>query len=113
MDKNNNTRLRKGVPISPKDIPQAKEEQIPVEVIDAFNELIVKNYDYEHHCASFSVKQVCALAADKLGLEVFTPIFKHNWLDIGPIFEKGWKVKYERYQLRAESSGLFFFEAKK
>ena len=36
--------MKKGVPISPDDIPAAKAAVIPPEVFDAWNEVIAKHY---------------------------------------------------------------------
>lgn len=79
--------------IRPCDIPQAKIDSIPEEVIAIFNEMIVKNMIGRR--ASFKQKDVAAKIAEFMGVNQRT-IFENNWLDVEPIFRAaGWKVEFD------------------
>lgn len=79
-------------PITPNEVIEGKK--FPPEVIKAFNDLIVKNWN-----GSFSK----ILQKDVVALIVRTSefssnqIFNNNWLDVEPCFRKaGWKVVYDK-----------------
>lgn len=86
-------------PIKPEDIEKIKEAQIPNEVIEAFNDLITKNWDGTSSC----VLQDDAINSiiNKFGhtdiKHMRKKIFDHGWLNIENIFRNaGWKVEYDK-----------------
>lgn len=84
-------------PISPEDITTTKEDLIPDEVIEAFNEMIVKKWDGEK--SYFKQKEIVESIALKLIImneDIEENIFSKGYLDVEKIYAKlGWNVKYE------------------
>lgn len=77
-------------PITPKEVVKKKKEQIPPEVLEAFDELIAENWN--GHCSTFSQKDVSALIRAKLKGD-----FPIKYLDVEDIYRKaGWKVDYDK-----------------
>jgi hypothetical protein len=82
--------MKKGIPITPNDIPAQKLMHIPPEVIDVFNEFIVMNWNGTS--SSFLQKWVLAKVSEVLGLDEKSILDKH-YLDVKIVFEeRGWKV---------------------
>jgi formate-dependent phosphoribosylglycinamide formyltransferase (GAR transformylase) len=82
-------------PIKPDDVVQAKKASFPSQVIEAFNEMIVANWNNR----SSTVKQcdVANLIASKMGLETTDSIYANHWLDVEDVYQKaGWKVVYDK-----------------
>ena len=83
-------------PIKPSQISIEKEKFIPEEVFDAFNELIVANWNG----SSSRIKQcdIVNRIMKKLNVEGDTTfIFKNHYLDVEDIYRKqGWKVYYDK-----------------
>lgn len=83
-------------PIKPKDVVKAKQETLPDEVIEAFNELIAENWKGEY--AKFKLAVVAERIRKKLGWgdEKAGQISKNGWLDVEDVYRKaGWKVVYD------------------
>lgn len=79
-------------PIRPSEVISKKKELLPDEVLEAFNELIAKEWDGRE--ASFKLKEVVPLIAKKLNIN--SASVNSNWLDVEDIYRKaGWKVKYD------------------
>lgn len=82
-------------PISPKDIVQEKEKVIPYFVVEAFNELIVKNF-YDG-ASTVLQKDVVNLIIKKAPLVKEHEIFDNRWLDIEDLYSKaGWEVIHDK-----------------
>lgn len=86
-------------PIRPAEVVKLKAEIMPDGVIEAFNELIAKNWDGR----SATVKQDEALAAVLKKMRAVEPglkredVFKRHWLDVEDIFRaSGWRVEFDK-----------------
>ncbi len=80
-------------PIKASEVTGKKRTQIPEEVFDAFNELIVENMHGKS--STFTQKKVVALILEKsiLSRDV---IFNKNYLDVEDIYRaEGWLVEYD------------------
>lgn len=82
-------------------ISELAKESIPGFVIEAFNEMIVENYNKEINASRFDQNQVIERILIKAKNEgsslTRTDIFSNRLLDVEPIFEaNGWKVKYTK-----------------
>jgi hypothetical protein len=96
------------VPIKPQDIKKGKV--FPDKVIEAFNELILKNY----HGTSAIVKQedVVVLMLEK-GLER-EDIFDNNWLDVENVYRRaGWHVEYDEPGFNESYPATYIFSHKR
>ena len=92
-------------PITPHEVPKAREAYIPPEVIEAFNNLITKHF--VRNAATFNqdmvIDEILSIMngpascgkADHVTVTRHM-IFENKWLDIEPLFSNyGWKVEYE------------------
>jgi hypothetical protein len=84
-------------PITPdevnKQFSENKNNRIPPEVIEIFNELIVKHWNGEK--ARFTQDAVVSEIMKKFKLNTSNKIFDENWLNIEAIFlTSGWLVSY-------------------
>jgi hypothetical protein len=100
-------------PIAPDEIIPAREEQIPDGVIEAFNELIAKNYQ----SGSSIVKQpaVVNLIMVKMGLTDGdrSKVYDEYWLNIEEIYRKaGWTVEYDKPGYNENYDAFFTFTRK-
>ena len=81
-------------PITPTEVASAKSSKIPDEVIKAFNDLIVTEWD--GHSAVIHQDEICTLVAERLKVKRQT-VFANKWLDVEDIFRQaGWKVEYDK-----------------
>ena len=94
-------------PLKPNEVKDRKESEIPDYVIEAVNNLIVKNYRE----AGFTIKQkdiiteIISLSSPKITSE---EIFKNDYLEFENIFRKnGWSVSYDKPGY-SESYDAFF-----
>ena len=79
-------------PIRPDQVEGRKQAAIPVELIAAVNDLIVKNWD--GHQARVLAKDVVAAVADTYTAK---ELYANRWMDFEPTFrEAGWEVKYDQ-----------------
>lgn len=86
---------RRVKPMSPDEITDTKEDLIPDEVIESFNEMIVEKWDGTK--SFFRQKEIVSKIKKKMGLHSSSKkIFENNWLDVEKIYEElGWVVRYE------------------
>lgn len=99
-------------PISPEEVAKTKLNQIPDEVIEAFNELIAENFSNGYSV----VKQSLAVAriAKKMKKTGKADKFDINWLNIEEVYEKnGWKVVYDKPGYNESYPATFTFSKKK
>lgn len=69
------------------------DNHLPSEVIEAFEECIVKNLEGEQ--AQFNQNEVVRLILDKMPQVTRKEVFDNNWLDVEEAFkETGWTVEY-------------------
>ena len=97
-------------PITPKEAVGLKQNQIPEEVYNAFNELISKNLQHGYAC--FRQDDVVKLIKRNMQLnpEMRQELFDSQWLNIEEIYRKaGWKVEYERLGYKENSPATFTF----
>lgn len=101
-----NKEKEKMEPIRPEEVVARQGEQIPPEVIKAFNDLIVKNFIGGK--AVISQKEVLDLLQVR-GFDI-GDISTKRFLDVEEIFRKaGWKVEYDKpgYNESYEASFTF------
>lgn len=102
-------------PISPYEAAkQAKGRlQSRTEVIEAFNEMIVENWDDGQ--SFFSQDQVIERILLKFGNTIDRDaIFKSKWLDVEDLYRKqGWDVDYSKPGWGESGSARFIFTRKK
>jgi hypothetical protein len=94
-------------PISPNEIQDKKNKEIPEEIVEIFNNLIIKNWNGQ----SARVIQCTAvsMAAEKLGISRQT-IYDNHWMDVEPLFrEAGWEVKYDKPGYCEDYDACFIF----
>ena len=83
----------KGKPIKPEEVERVKADVMPDEVIDVFNELIVKHWDGSK--AVFKQDEAVDLLVDRLHVDSYV-LFDRHYLDVEGIFkDAGWAVKYD------------------
>ena len=96
-------------PITPKEVVSKKVSTIPDEIFEAFNELIVENFD--GHTACFTEKSIIARIVKK-GISS-KKAYDNHWLDIEEIYEKaGWKVEYDSPGFNESYDATFSFSKK-
>jgi hypothetical protein len=108
-------------PISPKDIVPLKKNQIPSEVIAAFNELIAANFSRGYACVKQDnvVELIVKKFADNGEVVDGKPItaeyiFAKHWLDVEDIFAgEGWTVKYDKPGFNESYPACFEFKVGK
>ncbi len=108
-------------PISPEEVMPQKLETMPDEVIQAFNEVIIKNWN--GHKSKFRQGEIVACIIDKLrnsGMEALpsrtsglkTMIFDNHWLDVEDAFrDEGWKVEFDKPGYCEDYDAFFVFRA--
>jgi hypothetical protein len=98
-------------PISPQDVVEKKLESLPNVVIEAFNELIAKNFD--GYSATIKQDEVIALIQSKNEALSRQAIFDNHWLDVEDIYRKiGWSVMYDKPGYSESYSAFFVFKKK-
>lgn len=78
-------------PITPREV-ELRRKEIPAEVIDVFNRLILMNYED----GEAEVEQTDAVVAISEIMDcTLGEVYERGWLDVENIFRKvGWKVQY-------------------
>jgi hypothetical protein len=87
-------------PISPQEVSETHDKNLPEFVIEAFNNLILANF-IEGECLihqNRAISEIMDVAEKKYDKEVTRKqIFDNRWLDIESAFRKnGWKVEYDK-----------------
>jgi hypothetical protein len=101
--------MRKGQPISPAEIPAAKQAIIPGFVFDAFNECIAANWSG----GSARVLQKDVVAKIKASPD-YTEPFKYEWLNVEEAYRaSGFHVTYDKPAYCETYDPLFEFSKKK
>ena len=81
-------------PITPNEIQTVQNKCFPDETIEAFNELIVANWD--GYSATILQKDVVEKISYKLNITK-NEVYDSHYLNVEDIFRKaGWKVKYDK-----------------
>lgn len=100
--------------LTPEDAKQEKLTSIPDFVYQAFNNLLVRNYDA--YSITISQNEVIQEILRLCHLEDVTEetIFKNRWLDVEEEYRKnGWEVKYGKPGLGESYRTVFNFKPKK
>jgi hypothetical protein len=96
-------------PITPSEVAAKKQTGFPDQVLEAFNELIAKNFS--GNSATVSQDEVVKLMVKK-GLKSYD-IYDNNWLDVEGVYEKaGWKVVYDKPGYNEDYGAFFVFKKK-
>jgi hypothetical protein len=98
-------------PISPDNIVEAKLKTIPDEVIQVFNDLIVRKWNGSSSCikqddiiTEIQTKLACGLQE----------IFDNKWLDVEDAYRaEGWVVEYDKPAYNESYAATFEFKKKK
>lgn len=81
-------------PITPEEVQDKKNDTIPSEVVEAFNELIVENWSKVQ--ARVTQRAAVVRIKKKLPAIPLNDLYENNWLDVEALYRKaGWKVSYE------------------
>lgn len=110
-------------PITPAEVVNKKKEQLPSEVIEAFNEMIAQNWSGGY--SKFKQKDVVNVIVGKLqsarvvdmempsGSVIEAEIYAKHWLDVEDIYRKaGWKVVYDKPAYNETYDATFEFSKK-
>ena len=98
---------------TPEDAKQKKLTSIPDFVYQAFNNLLVRNYDAYRITISQNevIQEILRLCNSELTRET---IFKNRWLDVEEEYRKnGWEVEYDKPGLGESYPAIFIFKPKK
>ena len=94
-------------PIRPEDVAAAKMTDLPEEVIDVFNELIVATWD--GRSATVMQDEAAEEIATRLGVSR-QEVFDRRLLDVEPIYRAfGWGVCYDKPGFNESYAPRFIF----
>lgn len=94
-------------PLKSSEVDNAKLRDIPEEVFEAFNELIVKSWNGS--IAVVRQDDVIARIMEKLDVSRHA-IFGAHWLDVEPAYRKaGWSVLYDKPGYNEDYPATFEF----
>jgi hypothetical protein len=100
-------------PVTPKEAVDRAREDIPNEVVEAFNELIAKDIDTLSGEATVMQDEVLELIRRKLKFKNDEKIFGNKWLDVEPLFRKaGWTVVYDKPGYNESGRAYYTFKKK-
>lgn len=98
-------------PLTPADVKKKKLLSFPDEVIEAFNELILENW--EVNSARVEQEDVIVRIMEKMNCKESAVIDNH-YLDIEDLFRKaGWKVEYDKPGYNENYEPYFQFTKKR
>lgn len=81
-------------PITPDDMPAAKQTFLPDEVLTTFNELITKYWDGSS--ATVPQEELIQTLSSRMNCSHET-VFANHWLDVEEVYQAaGWSVVYDR-----------------
>lgn len=81
-------------PIKPQDVQVRKNENLPEEVFQAFNELIVKYWNGSY--ANVSMAEAANLIQTKMNIS-HKQVFERGLLDVEDAYRKaGWEVNFDK-----------------
>jgi hypothetical protein len=106
-------------PITPEEaLKQCGDRKIPVEVIGAFNQLIVDKTENRGDIRiKITIDEIVPVVLERFAGSNFNvlrqQIFDNKWLDVEPLFRNaGWKVEFVKTPYYDPSPGYFIFERK-
>ena len=98
-------------PITPEEAKRLKTSQIPSEVFEVVNQLIVENYKDQGY-AIIKQKEIVS-RLEKCGIDS-TDIYARGWLDFEDAYRaSGWKVDYDKPAYNESYDATFRFDKKK
>ncbi len=107
--RDNQNEMKKVTPIKPSEVAKLKKNNIPSTVIEAFNDLIAKNFHGKS--ATVKNKDVEALLKQK-GMNI-DEVYANHWMDVEPIFQaQGWDVVFDGPAYCETYDAFFRFTAK-
>lgn len=98
--------------ISPAEAEKLKRERIPEFVLEAFNELLISNYNPNGTVITQEdvMVEIMNRSPDDISRR---EIFDNGWLDVEPLFrENGWNVEYDKPGLGETYKAKFIFTSK-
>ena len=102
-------------PLTPKEAKKTKLEVIPDFVIQAFNELIVKNLN-SYGSSSFKQKDLVDIIMKSSSQDNgFTrdDVYSNHWLDVENLYrDLGWNVQYDKPGYNENYEAFFEFSEK-
>lgn len=109
------TKKKKISPVTPQEVMEKIGRDIPSEIIEAVNKLIVKEYKPITGWAKVYQDDILAIVTGPGSKFTKRQIFDNKWLDVEPVFERaGWTVKYYKPDYWEEPYPAYFtFEPKK
>lgn len=99
-------------PISPADVCAKKIAAFPDEVLEAFNELIVENFNLNLKYSTVMQEDVVKRISAKLQGQY--EVFNNGWLDVETLYQsQGWEVTYDKPAYCEDYKAYFKFSLKK
>jgi hypothetical protein len=98
-------------PLSPSEVEKKAQSDIPDCVIDAVNNLLVK--EYRNGSATLRQKDILKEIRRIDENMTSTILFENGWMDFEPIFRKaGWSVEYDKPGYNEDYEATFKFKKK-
>lgn len=98
-------------PISPKEAMGLSEDNIPSEVIDVWNKMIIKKLS-SYGQAVILQSEIEKALAKEMSVKL-SYIHEQKWLDIESLYRKsGWKVEYDKPGYNEDYAATFTFTKK-
>ncbi len=102
------------LPLSPAEALRAKAGNIPAYIVEAANELLVKNLSLQGY-ATIKLPELIDLSVAKAGQAGIAvhrqTMIENKWFDIEPLFRAaGWKVDFEKTAYNDPGPSYFTFQ---
>ncbi len=100
-------------PIKPSEVVDLKKNLFPDFVIEAFNELIAKNFRNKE--STFKQSEVVKLILEKSTTNICqNDIYENSWLDVEDAYRsEGWSVEYDKPGYNESYPATFTFKVKR
>lgn len=97
-------------PLAPSEVAKLKADSIPAGVIEAFNELIVENWNSSTRSARVTQDDAIARVELKTGASR-AEVYIKRWLDVEDVFRaSGWEVEYSKPGYNEDGTASFTFK---
>jgi len=94
-------------PITPAEAEAQRVTVIPDEVLEAFNQMIIKNLEGDR--SSFKLREVADLAASNMQCQ-HKYLYDNKWLNVESVYRRaGWKVKFDSPSIGDNYDAYFVF----
>jgi len=102
-------------PITPAQAKVEKQDAMPAEVFEAFNELIVQNLDPLNCVSKVTLADAVSLIMSKFRAHGYSytrqMLYDNHWLDVEPFYRKmGWEVIWDRAAYNESYPSSFTFK---